>query len=103
MRLDYDLDANALYIRVSDDAVSKTENIDDETLVDVGANGAVVGIEVIGLGREWPLGQVLSRYPLAGNDVRQLEALFPFVTVGEPEPVRHLETHVSEPVVAEAV
>jgi uncharacterized protein YuzE len=92
----YDLDADALYIRVTDHAVARTTEIDPETLVDVDADGRLVGIEVITFRRMWPLDVILGRFELPASDVAQLRALFrpgreerretPRLTVQQPVP-----------------
>ncbi|MFG3441580.1 DUF2283 domain-containing protein [Nonomuraea sp. NPDC047897] len=97
MRLSYDLDADALYIYISDAPVTKTVEIDDETMVDLDSNGELVGIEVITIDRIWPLDEVLRRFRVSEEDVRQLRALFPVgegvrrevpvMTARTPEPV----------------
>lgn len=97
MRLTHDLDADALYITISDQPVTKTLEVDDETMVDVDANGDIVGIEVITVNRIWPLDEVLRRYRVSEQDTRQLRALFPLgggvrreapgMTARTPEPV----------------
>lgn len=76
MQLAYDLDADALYIRVTDQPVARTVDIDLETLVDVDASGRLVGIEVVTFRRIWPLDMILDRFELSAPDVAQLRALF---------------------------
>jgi uncharacterized protein YuzE len=63
MRLDYDLDAGALYVRLSAAEVAATVAVDDETLVDLDGDGSVVGIEVITPERVWSLQEILSHFP----------------------------------------
>ncbi|MEV5412180.1 DUF2283 domain-containing protein [Thermopolyspora sp. NPDC052614] len=85
MRLDYDLDANALYIRLTEMPVATTDTIDDETLVDVDETGAPVGIEILGIcGVDvgGALRAVLERYEFSAEDELQLRALFPAATIG---------------------
>lgn len=77
MRLDYDLDANALYIQLMDDAESATtKEIDEETFVDLTSDGAVIGIEVISPDRKWPIGEILARFTFTDDDRQQLTAYF---------------------------
>lgn len=76
MRLDYDLDADALYIKVTDNPVARTVDVDTETLVDEDADGRLVGIEVISFRRLWPLTEILAQYEMTDADVAQLRALF---------------------------
>jgi len=42
-----DEDADVLYVRLSDGAVSTTQSLDDMRLIDLSADGAVVGVEFI--------------------------------------------------------
>lgn len=76
--LDYDLNADALYVRVCDSAtVTRTDEIDSGTLVDLDDTGAVVGIEVVSPGRPWPLSEILARYTVPSDVRTQLCAYFP--------------------------
>jgi uncharacterized protein YuzE len=77
IRQSYDLDANALYITVTDLPIARTTQIDPGTLVDLDADGGVVGIEVISPERSWPLGEILARFGVGSEDAGQLEAYFP--------------------------
>ncbi len=76
MRLKFDLDARALYIRLSDERVARTREIDDNTNVDVDASGGVVGIEVISIVHPWPLAEILERFPIPEDEEAQLRAYF---------------------------
>lgn len=77
IRQSYDLDADALYITVTDGEVARTAEIDAGTLVDLDAVGGVVGIEVISPQRAWPIQQVLEAFPVSEEDADQLRAYFP--------------------------
>lgn len=77
IRQSYDLDANALYITVTDLPVTRTAEIDPGTLVDLDANGGIVGIEIIGPDRTWPVEDILARYHVVAEDAAQLRAYFP--------------------------
>jgi uncharacterized protein YuzE len=76
MRLKYDLNVGALYIELSDAAVARTRDIDDNTSVDLDSTGGVVGIEVISIAHPWALDTVLSDYSIPSDDVAQLRAYF---------------------------
>ncbi len=76
IRQSYDLAANTLYITITDRAVARTAELDTGTLVDVDAAGAVVGIEVLGPDRCWPLDDILGRFTVAAEDATQLRAYF---------------------------
>ena len=76
MRLKYDLDAGALYIKLTDERVGRTREIDDNTNVDLDASGDVVGIEVISITHRWPLAEILGRFAIPPEDAAQLLAYF---------------------------
>ncbi len=79
MKLTWDQDADALYVSFLDDddeAVSRTEQLDVGTLVDLDRFGHVLGIEVLRPARSWPLEEVLSRFDMAEVDERALRAMF---------------------------
>lgn len=78
MKLTWDPDSDALYVRFLDDdeAVSRTEQLDTGTLVDLDRFGRVLGIEVLRPARSWPLEEVLSKFDIAEVDERALRAMF---------------------------
>jgi uncharacterized protein YuzE len=53
MKYEYDNDAGALYITVTDGIVARTEQLDPGVLLDVDEHGQVVGIEIIKPDRDW--------------------------------------------------
>ncbi len=90
IRQSYDLDANALYITVTDHEVARTTEVDAGTLVDVDAAGFLVGIEVLSPQRCWPLEDILGRFRVAEADAEQLRVYFPYpaqlVPPAHPDP-----------------
>ena len=76
MELKYDLNVGALYIRLTDQAVARTREIDDNTVVDIDAHGGIVGIEVISIGHPWALDDVLRDYAIPSAAAAQLRAYF---------------------------
>jgi uncharacterized protein YuzE len=76
MELRYDLNVGALYIRLTDQAVARTREIDDNTVVDIDADGGIVGIEVISIGHPWALDDVLRDYAIPAAAAAQLRAYF---------------------------
>jgi uncharacterized protein YuzE len=82
MQLKYDLNVGALYIRLTDRAVARTHEIDDNTFVDLDAAGGVVGIEVISIVHPWALNHILRDYSLPASEVAQLHAYFRPTTQG---------------------
>lgn len=47
MEIEYDKNADALYIEFKPGKVSKTEKVDKDTYIDYSANGDVKGIEIL--------------------------------------------------------
>lgn len=76
MRLEYDLNAGALYVSLSDHDVARTQVIDDNTCVDLDAGGVVVGIEVIATSAPWPVDRLLRDYQLPPGEAEQLRTYF---------------------------
>jgi uncharacterized protein YuzE len=79
MKLTWDQEADALYVRFLDagtEGVSRTEQLDPGTLVDLDRFGHVVGIEVIRPARFWPLHEVLGRFEVPEADRLSLRAVF---------------------------
>jgi len=76
VELKYDLNVGALYIRLTDQAVARTREIDDNTVVDIDADGGIVGIEVISIGHPWALDDILHDYAIPSAAAAQLRAYF---------------------------
>ena len=49
MKITIDKEANAMYIEVSDEKFAKNRKIDDETILDLDAEGKIIGIELLNL------------------------------------------------------
>jgi len=47
MKITYDPDADAMYIKLKDDKVSKTKEVDENTILDYDQKGNVIGIEIL--------------------------------------------------------
>ncbi len=47
MRIKVDLESDALYFRISEDAIEESEEINNGLIVDYDANGKVIGIEIL--------------------------------------------------------
>jgi uncharacterized protein YuzE len=47
MKLEYDSQADAIYIRLEDVAVASTRELEDNLIVDLDAKGKMVGIELL--------------------------------------------------------
>jgi uncharacterized protein YuzE len=72
----YDHENDVLDIRLADGAVSRTDQIDGGTLVDVDMHGHVLTIELIAPGRLWPLDEIIDRYDIADADQAVLHHLW---------------------------
>jgi uncharacterized protein YuzE len=78
MQLSYDMNARALYISLSNEAVARTAEVDDNTNVDVDQAGRVVGIEVISIDHAWPVERILAskKYEISPDERQQLVSYF---------------------------
>jgi uncharacterized protein YuzE len=76
IRQSYDLEADALYVTLTNEKIARTTEIDSGTLVDLDTSGCVVGIEVISPQRSWPVEEIIKRFRLSGEDSAQLRAYF---------------------------
>jgi len=48
MRIEYDREVDALYIRIQDKKVSRTREIEEGINLDIDADGKIIGLEIIG-------------------------------------------------------
>jgi uncharacterized protein YuzE len=76
MRLKYDLNIGALYVRLADRPTARTREIDDNTFIDLDEDGDVVGIEIISIAHPWALDDILREYSIPPDEVAQLRAYF---------------------------
>jgi uncharacterized protein YuzE len=76
MTLEYDLDVGALYIRLSAEAVARTEEFGANAHVDLDSAGRVVGVEVCSAAYHWPLAEILASCELDPDQAAQLRAYF---------------------------
>jgi len=51
MKITIDKEANAMYIEVSDEKFAKNRKIDDETILDLDADGKIIGIELLNISK----------------------------------------------------
>jgi uncharacterized protein YuzE len=97
VKLEYDLNAGALYIRLSDAEITRTVEAGDNAALDLDASGDVVGIEVISVGYSWPLSDILDNYSVPPQEAAELQTYFgvkkspaqqgPKISTGSPAPV----------------
>jgi uncharacterized protein YuzE len=76
IRLKYDLNAGALYIRLSDAEVARTCEAGGNAAVDLDASGAAVGIEVRSAAQPWPLAEILASYTIPADQGTLLTSYF---------------------------
>ncbi len=102
MKLEFDLNVGALYIRLSDAEIARTREAGDNAAVDLDAAGGVVGIEVISAGHPWPLDDILASYDIPADEVAEIRTYFrhegvlpvqqepPKVSIASPAPAKLL-------------
>lgn len=100
MRLKYDLNVGALYIRLTEQPVARTREIDDNTFIDLGEDGGVIGIEVISIEHPWALDDVLRDYRIPPDEAAQLRAYFQPDEIGTAQqtPAMSMRRNVPVPV-----
>ncbi|MFD5912472.1 DUF2283 domain-containing protein [Streptomyces massasporeus] len=76
VELSYDLDADAMYLHVSDAPVVRTVEVDSGTMVDVADDGKVVGIEIITPARDWPIDRLLAEFDISAEATTLLRSLY---------------------------
>ena len=54
MKVTYDPDADAMYVRLTNEKFSKTKIIDNNTILDLDKKGEVIGIELLFVSRRLP-------------------------------------------------
>jgi uncharacterized protein YuzE len=75
MRWTYDLSANALYVYLNDQSVAGQIEMPDGTIVDVDAEGAATGIEVLSPAEGWDVNAIMERFRL-DEDTRKSLGFF---------------------------
>jgi uncharacterized protein YuzE len=68
----HDLEADALYITLTEGVVARTIDLDSGTLVDVDADGRALGLEVIHPHRVWPVEDFIRRFDIPAAESRAL-------------------------------
>lgn len=76
MNFNYDSSADTLDIRLGDALITRTEQVDGGTLVDLDEHGGVIAIEVIRPARRWPLEEILERFTVSEGDAEVLRSLW---------------------------
>jgi uncharacterized protein YuzE len=75
MRVIQDETIDALYIYFSDERPAGTRQIAEGTLVDLDAEGHLIGIEVICVHRAWPVEEILDTHPVSEGDATRLRQM----------------------------
>jgi uncharacterized protein YuzE len=76
MKVGYDLQADALYITLKEQAeVARTIQVDPGTLVDLDSRGNLIGVEVIRPARPWPLDEILNQFSTSDANAHLLRLL----------------------------
>ncbi len=73
MKLQFSDASEALYIKLTDEPVSRTAEVDSGTLVDLDRLGRIVGIEVVRPNRTWPLAEIAAEYSIDSHVKHMLE------------------------------
>jgi len=73
MRIKVDLESDALYFRISEDAIEESEEINDGLIVDYDVNGKVIGIEILNVKNKFKL-EDLTGLKLELPTIRKAEA-----------------------------
>jgi len=78
--IEVDTVANAAYIRLADNEVVRTVQVDDEVLVDLDAMNVAVGIEVLDEGAPLPFDRLTSDFHVRTEVVGLLKLIRPDVS-----------------------
>jgi len=72
-----DLQANAAYIKLSEETVVRTEPLDNSVLVDLDANDVVVGIETLRIDAPIPFADLGTRFHVHSDVIEALKRIRP--------------------------
>jgi len=64
MKIEYDKDADAMYIELSDSEFSKNKKVDNDTIVDLDESNNIIGIEILNVSKRIS-GNFLSNIKIA--------------------------------------
>jgi uncharacterized protein YuzE len=70
MKIEYDKEVDALYIRIREKDVARTQEVSDGVNLDFDVEGRLIGLEVLGASRRYPSADIfnLSTENLILND-----------------------------------
>jgi len=60
MKIKLDLESDALYFRISEDAIEESEEVSKGLVVDYDANGKVVGIELLNIKEKFKMEDLIG-------------------------------------------
>jgi uncharacterized protein YuzE len=60
MKIEYSKEADAIYVYFTESHVAKSKDIEDGFVVDFGANGQVIGIEVLDVSQRFSLADIVN-------------------------------------------
>ena len=60
MKIEYSKEADAIYVYFTEMHVAKSKEIEDGVVVDFGANGQVIGIEVLDVSQRFSLADIVN-------------------------------------------
>jgi uncharacterized protein YuzE len=71
MKIEYDKDVDALYIRIQEKDVVRTQEVSDGVNLDFDGEGRLIGLEVLGASKKYSLSDIfnLSTENLILNDI----------------------------------
>ncbi|MFQ6062249.1 MAG: DUF2283 domain-containing protein [Methanosarcinales archaeon] len=58
MKIEYDREADALYLTLLDKKVKETKRLSEDILIDLGEKGEVIGIEILWVSEKIPLDSI---------------------------------------------
>jgi uncharacterized protein YuzE len=72
MRWTFDLDADAIYVYLSNKRAARQVEFSDGIVVDLDSDERVVGVEVLSPSRSWDLGGLVTRFSISPLDAESL-------------------------------
>jgi len=79
VELHIDQNVGAAYIQINDNPVARTVEVSEDVLVDLDAMDMVVGVEILSLTAEIPIGQLVRDHHIQSDAVSQLQKVRPSV------------------------
>jgi len=83
MKWQIDIDADSMYVQVTDADVQSQEELPSGTIVDLDDQGHLRGVEIIHASAGWDAEEVTQRYGITGTDADSLLYLASITLPGE--------------------